>query len=173
MSSPQSSPRPRKMPPSPRTQGRGRGRRLYAQLSSIVEGSFYDGMDISVAPQGKLDEQRTTNLAHIAPSNAVTDSIRLQDDAKGASRPVVSFVVVYTMIFFNGCEWWRVPRNVADLAYLSDSLCPSNPSQAASRQLFRLCLSTFKCSGRLHLSWVSSSRSILSGRSSGLQLQGG
>ena len=61
--------------------------------------------------QGKLDER--ANLTHVVPSNAVTDSIRLtkrgesileEDEDIVNERPIISFIVVYTMIFFNGCE---------------------------------------------------------------------
>ena len=96
----------RRLPQSPRTRKRmstsphTRGL-LYAKLSSLVEGSFYDGMDIENSPEH-------TNVAHIVPTNTVTDSIRLQeksnDQDKTTDHHIISFIVVYTMIFFNGCE---------------------------------------------------------------------
>lgn len=104
----------RRLPQSPRTRKRmstsphTRGL-LYAKLSSLVEGSFYDGMDIKNCP--KINNRQFaehTNVAHIVPTNAVTDSIRLQeksnDQDKTTDHHIISFIVVYTMIFFNGCE---------------------------------------------------------------------
>ena len=89
------------MSTSPHTRGL-----LYAKLSSLVEGSFYDGMDIKNSPDRQFAEH--TNVAHIVPTNAVTDSIRLQeksnDQDKTTDHHIISFIVVYTMIFFNGCE---------------------------------------------------------------------
>ena len=92
------------MSTSPHTRGL-----LYAKLSSLVEGSFYDGMDIKNSP--KINNRQfaeQTNVAHIVPTNAVTDSIRLQeksnDQDKTTDHHIISFIVVYTMIFFNGCE---------------------------------------------------------------------
>lgn len=109
------------MPPSPRTRGR-----LYAKVSSIVEGSFLDvgnnsngngiGGSIRASPRiGKFESlsERRSSLMHVVGSQGVTDSIRLQKTNTTASeRDVVSFVVVYTMIFFNGCCFTAVVPSV-------------------------------------------------------------
>mmetsp|Transcript_36855 Transcript_36855/g.68293 ORF Transcript_36855/g.68293 Transcript_36855/m.68293 type:complete len:217 (+) Transcript_36855:428-1078(+) len=110
------------MPPSPRTRGL-----LYRQVSSIVQGSFLDmddgiGINVTTSPKvgrsprigrstirGRKSEARTS-LSHIVPNQAVTDSIRLKE--KTSDRPLISFIVVYTMIFFNGCCFTAVVPSV-------------------------------------------------------------
>lgn len=122
--SPRTGVRRRNVPPSPRTRGI-----LYRKISSVIEGSFLDdGVGIS-GPQSALrpgppsprfgrrisgslrpssvrkgEYEERTNLTQLVPNQAVTDSIRLPTKKPTSERPVVSFVVVYTMIFFNGCE---------------------------------------------------------------------
>lgn len=66
------------------------------------EGSFYEGMDIRASTRIGMFEERTNLIHAVVPSQAVTDSIRLPEKETG--RNIASFVVIYTMIFFNGCE---------------------------------------------------------------------
>ncbi|KAL7531068.1 hypothetical protein ACHAWF_003616 [Thalassiosira exigua] len=103
-------------PPSPRTRGL-----LYSKISSLVEGSFLDaadddGVGISAGPRsfhsfgaspriGKRNFQR-----HVVTTQAVTDSIRAHE--KESESHAISFAVVYTMIFFNGCCFTAVVPSV-------------------------------------------------------------
>lgn len=114
------------MPPSPRTRGV-----LYAKISSIVEGSFLDNDDaISInasshvgasprigrslrsgrSPHIKQLGQRTNLISQVVPNQAVTESIRTREPT--TDRPIISFIVIYTMIFFNGCCFTAVVPSV-------------------------------------------------------------
>jgi len=56
---------------------------------------------------GKFESlsERRSSSTHVVESQGVTDPIRLQKaNATASERDVISFVVVYTMIFFNGCK---------------------------------------------------------------------
>ena len=92
-------------------------KKLYRSLSSHIGGSFLDdGSTHSVS----------SNLIAVVPSSGVVDSPRWTKQfgqkssnksptftvKKDANYPIVSFIIVYTMIFFNGCCFTAVVPSV-------------------------------------------------------------
>jgi len=67
-------------------------KQIYSTLSSIVEHSFLE------------DAAQDDAVVGVVPSPKPTRQIKRSTAKKDTSRHLQSFVVVYTMIFFNGCE---------------------------------------------------------------------
>lgn len=66
-------------------------KQIISTLSSIVEHSF-------------LDDTAHDAVVGVVPSPKPTRRIKRPTAVKDTSRRLQSFIVVYTMIFFNGCE---------------------------------------------------------------------
>lgn len=66
-------------------------RQIFSTLSSIVENSF-------------LDETSHDAVAGVVPSPKIPRRVKRRTAKKVTRRHLQSFIVIYTMIFFNGCE---------------------------------------------------------------------
>lgn len=67
-------------------------RQIFSTLSSIVENSFLD------------ETANDAVVGVVPPSPKFTRQVKRQTAKKVARRHLPSFIAVYTMIFFNGCE---------------------------------------------------------------------
>jgi len=84
-------------------------RQIYASLSSIVEHSFLDDHDDDAAADAS--RRRKQIIAAHTPSLS-SSPIPIAQQKQINHRHVQSFVVVYTMIFFNGCCFTAVVPSV-------------------------------------------------------------
>lgn len=85
-------------------------RQIYASLSSIVEHSFLDDRDGDAADDAS--RRRKQIIAAHTPSLSSSPIPIAQQQKQTNHRHVQSFVVVYTMIFFNGCCFTAVVPSV-------------------------------------------------------------
>ena len=85
-------------------------RQIYASLSSIVEHSFLDDRDDDAAADASRRRKQKIIAAH-TPSLS-SSPIPIAQQKQINHRHVQSFVVVYTMIFFNGCCFTAVVPSV-------------------------------------------------------------
>ena len=103
---------------------------LYRTLSSVVEHGVFDEARLPRSDSMPLHGINHQNMTVVIPSKAVTDSLRVRDtrgnkllrdqesrlDSESLEelhdRDWVSFVVIYTMIFFNGCCFTAVVPSV-------------------------------------------------------------
>ena len=89
---------------------RAQRRQIYASLSSIVEHSFLDDRDGDAAADAS--RRRKQIIAAHTPSLSSSPIPIAQQQKQINHRHVQSFVVVYTMIFFNGCCFTAVVPSV-------------------------------------------------------------